>query len=262
MFLPKYFLPAGAFNPLKITVYLPFRKTSMGRYILVFLLLTGFVSPVQAQDYYDETDSSEYIPAFERDTTARVHAGAALGLHYRGITFSANPDPVFSDSIGNWSSSPQAGFSFGIVVDTRLSKHLNFVTGMNIMISKLQMSYTQSGVDFDQYTNYSTLQLPLWLNYSFSTRPDHFYLGFGGILTTDISRSDEKINRTIIFNNIGFLVGGGLGYRKRLPTYFNLNFDLQLHYSLLNLVADEANFYNEAMDIIKIWELSFYISID
>jgi hypothetical protein len=234
----------------------------MRRYILVLLLLSVFIPAIQAQDYYEETDTSEYIPAFERDTNARVHAGAIAGLHYRGITFKANSDPLYSDSIGNWSSTPQIGFSFGIVVDTRLTDRLNFVTGVNIMISKLQLGFSFNGSDYDQYTNYSTLQLPLWLNYSFSTKPDHFYFGLGGILTTDVSRSDEKINRTITFNNVGFLVGGGVGYRKRLPTYFNLNFDLQVHYSLLNLVADDPNFYNEAMDIIKIWEVSFYISID
>jgi hypothetical protein len=58
------------------------------------------------------------------------------------------------------------------------------------------------------------------------------------------------------------MVGVGMGYRMRLPSLSNLNFELQLHYGLINMVADENNFYNQAVDKINLWEVSFYISMD
>jgi len=235
---------------------------NMLRYITIFLVFLFAFSQVQAQGYYDESDTSEYIPAFERDTSSRVHAGAIGGLHYRGVVFKANSNPQYSDSVGNWNNDPQIGFSFGIIVNTRLNDHLDFVSGLNFMVSKLQMSFTRNGENIDQFTNYSTLQIPLWLNYAPKKKANRLYFGLGTILTTDVSRRDEKLNRTILFNGFNMLVGSGVGFRKRLPTYFNLNFELQVHYSLLNLVADEPNYYNQAMETLKIWDISFYISID
>ena len=229
-----------------------------GFYILLALYL--MTMSLQAQEDYIESDSSEYIPAFERDTNSRVHAGAIIGLHYRGLFY--NENPALSDSIGNWSNTPHMGFSFGIAVNTRINQRLDFVSGFNIMISKLQMDYTFRRKDESFVTSYSTLQLPLWLNYGLQKIPNRMYAGFGAILTTDISRRDEKINRTITFNNFNMLIGAGIGYRKRLPTYFNLNFELQAHFSLINLIQDKDKFYNQVLDNMNIWEMSFYISMD
>ena len=226
----------------------------------IFLVFFLAVLKLQAQEDYIESDTSEYIPAFERDTNSRVHAGAIMGLHYRGLLYKENP--ALSDSIGNWSNTPHIGFSFGIVVDTRINQRLDFVSGFNIMISKLQMNYTFRGKDESFITSYSTLQLPLWLNYGLRKTPNRMYIGFGTILTTDISRRDEKLNRTITFNNFNMLIGAGIGYRKRLPTYFNLNFELQAHFSLINLIQNKDNFYNQVLNNMNIWEVSFYISLD
>ncbi|RLD65239.1 MAG: hypothetical protein DRI84_07195 [Bacteroidetes bacterium] len=230
-------------------------------YIFLLLLSFSFLG-LHAQEDYEENDTSFFVPAFERDTNARVHVGAIVGLHLQGINYKVNQDPIFTDSISNWSSNNNIGFSFGIIVDTRLTAHLSLESGLHIMISKLQLNYRYKDKDYEPVTNYSTLQVPAWINYAPKIQNNRFHYGAGAIFTTDISRRDEKYNRNILLNEVNLLVGIGFGYRMRLPSLSNLNFDLQLHYGLLNLVADDENYYNQAVDNINIWDISLYISMD
>jgi len=229
----------------------------------VFIFLLSFsISTLKAQNDIEEADSNFYVQAFERDTNARVHFGAIFGLHYQGINYSTNPDPMYSDSIYDWSSNNHIGFSFGIIIDTRLNPHWNLTSGLNVMIQKLQLNYTYQNQRYEPTTNYSTLQVPLWLSFAPKIKIKRFYYGGGLIFTTDISRHDEKINRNFLINQNNLIVGIGMGYRMRLPSLSNLNFDLQLHYGLINMVADEDTFYNNSVESIYPWEISFYISLD
>jgi len=233
----------------------------MQRYIIFILIVFSFFQ-LCAQEVIEESDTSFYTPAFDRDTNARVHFGAIVGLHYQGINYVTNTDPLYTDSIYNWSSNNHIGFSFGIIVDTRLNPHFNFSTGIQVMISKLQLNYTYQNEDYEPTTNYSTLQVPLWLSYAPKIKTNRFFYSGGATFTTDISRRDERLNRTFLLNQFNLMVGVGMGYRMRLPSLSNLNFELQLHYGLINIVADEDNFYNQAVDQINPWEVSFYISMD
>jgi hypothetical protein len=233
----------------------------MLRYTFLILIVFSF-SQLYAQEDIGENDTSLYTPAFDRDTNARVHFGAIVGLHYQGINYVTNSDPFYTDSIYNWSSNNHIGFSFGIIVDTRLNPHFNFSSGIHVMISKLQLNYTYQNQQYEPTTNYSTLQIPLWLSYGPKIKTNRFFYSGGAIFTTDISRRDERLNRIFLINQFNIMVGLGMGYRMRLPSLSNINYELQLHYGLLNMVANANNFYNQAVDQINLWEVSLYISMD
>lgn len=232
----------------------------MNRYILIILIIFSSVKSY-AQDYSDE-DTSFYEPMFERDTLARLHIGVKVGALMQGVVFKANTAPLYADSINSWGSTNQIGFIFGIAFDIRLSPHWHMETGTDFAISSIKMSAQQNSGVIEERTNYSTVQIPFWINYAPKLKSRRMHIGGGAIVAADISKRVERYGRLIQLKPINLMVGLGVGYRMQLPTKSNLNFDLQVHYGLLNLVTDDDNFYNNAMDALNIWEVSFFVSLN
>lgn len=209
-----------------------------------------------------ESDTNYYAPMFERDTTARLHVGVKVGTFFQGINYNENTNTLVADSFSNWSSDNHIGFLFGINMDIKLSPRLSLGTGLDIAISKISMKAKMGKSQLDGYTNYSTLQIPAWLIFSPKQKPNRFHYGGGAIFAADISKRDERYNRLIRLNTINLMLGLGFGYRIQLPTKSNLNFDLQLHYGILNLVSDEDNIYNNSLNSMYLWEIAFYVSMN
>ena len=229
----------------------------MSRFIFILVFVFSF-SVAFSQDYVDD-DTSFYTPMFERDTNARVHVGVKVGTLVRGLVYQSNPDPQYSDSINSWSSENKMGFVFGLVMDARLSPHWNLESGFDIVVSKIEMSAYFQSTQIVGITNYTSFKIPAWFNYAPKVKSNRMFFGGGAIFSMDISRRTDKYNRLIQFNNVNLMLGLGFGYRMQLPSKSNLNFDVQLQYGLRNLVSDDDNFYNNAMNSINIWELIFCI---
>jgi len=232
----------------------------MNRYILLLILIMSS-SMAFAQEEL-ESDTSYYSPMFERDTTARMHVGVKVGTFLQGINYYENTNNLVADSFSNWSSDNHIGFLFGINMDIKLSPRLSLGTGLDIAISRISMKAKMGNSQLDDYTNYSTLQIPAWLNFSPKQKPNRLHFGGGAIFATDISKRDERYNRLIRLNSINLMLGLGVGYRIQLPTKSNLNFDLQLHYGILNLVSDEDNIYNNSLSSMYLWEIAFFVSMN
>lgn len=242
-------------------ISLPF-NCIMKRTLLIFILITTCVLGLKAQEEVIDNDTNYYVSPFDRDTNARVHIGAILGIHYQGIDYQVNSEPIYADSVNNWSSDNHIGFSFGIIVDVKLNDHFNLESGVHVMISKLQLNFTSNATDYEPITNYSTLQIPAWINYAPKVTASRFFFGTGLTYTTDVSRRDEKYNRNILLSQSNLMAGVGVGYRMRLPSLSYVNFNLQFHYGLLNMVAKSDNYYNQAIDKINNWDISLYISMN
>jgi len=232
----------------------------MIRYILLILII--FTSVLGFAQDYDDEDTSYYEPMFERDTLARVHVGMKAGTLMQGVILKTGSDPDFTDSIYSWNSEKRIGFLFGIAFDVRLSPHWNMATGMDFVISSIKMNINYDSSSFEENTNYSTLQIPAWFNYAPKLKPNRMHFGGGAIFAADISKRVERYGRLIQLKPINLMLGIGVGYRLQLPTKSNLNFDLQLHYGILNLVSDDNNFYNNGMDALNLWDITFTVSLN
>lgn len=232
----------------------------MNRYIFSLILIIS-CSTAFAQEELD-LDTNYYSAMIERDTNARVHVGVKLGSFIQGINYYENPNTMASDSISNWNSNNHIGFLFGINMDIKLSPRLYLGTGFDIAISKISMKAQVGHTQVDTYTNYSTLQIPAWFNFSPKQKSNRLHYGAGAIMTTDISKYDERYNRLIRLKIVNLMLGFGFGYRVQLPSKANMNFDIQLHYGLFNLVSDEDNIYNYSLSSMYLWEVAFYISMN
>ena len=228
----------------------------------LILLFLSFHFLIGFSQVIEEADTNFYTPMFDRDTNARVHVGVRLGAHMQGISFVLNDQFIYKDSISNWSSENQLGFSFGLLLNAKLTPHWNLESGINVLISQIKLYAEVDGERLERSTNYSTIQLPAWVNYAPKVKSNRMYFGGGAIFTADISKIEDKINRVVQLSPLNIMVGVGMGYRMQLPSKANVNFDLQLHYGLINMVSKDDNFYNNAMKQVNLWEVSFYVSIN
>ncbi|MCK5857355.1 MAG: PorT family protein [Bacteroidales bacterium] len=232
----------------------------MIRYIIfTFFLFSVFGAFAQQTE---ELDTNYYSPMLERDTLRSTHVGMKVGGIVQGVKYKANASKEYTDSIGSWSSQNRLGFMFALILEIKLNPHWNMETGMSIVSSKIGIKAHHELETVDGTSNYSTLQIPVWINYSPKVAANRMYFGVGANFAVEISKRDERYNRLIRYNGTNMLVGVGMGYRFQLPSKANLDVGVQLHYGLLNMVDDVDNYYNDAMTSMNNWDVTFYIAIN
>ncbi len=221
--------------------------------ILFNLLIIPLIS--FAQNSNIENDSlydDDYV-----DTVSTLHIGFTGGGVVQGLFYKENNSN--NDSINIIGSSPNTGFSLGLYLDKEINKKLWFRSGVFISISKLNLEYKYKAKQNNYTFNYSTLEIPFWLQYAFKSKKKGLSWGAGAKASMDISRSEDIDNRLFKLKSFDLSIGTGPNYRINLVTANKIDLSLTLNFGILNLMDSSSSIYNQSIEAAFRWQLQFLI---
>lgn len=228
------------------------------RNAIIFIIFSILYIDAFSQD----VDSTYIEDDFIKDTTSIWHIGFSLGGMAQGMLFTSDNESFTRDSISSNSSKPNSGFAFGLIVERDFSSKLWLRTGLNINISKMNISYIYKENSFNYNYNYSSMELPLWLQYAFKTKQRGFSWGAGIKPSLDISHAVDYNNRLFEIKKATLLIGTGPSMRWQLPSGNWVNLSLGLNIGLLNVFKDVNNIYNNSIQSGRPWQVQMLISLN
>lgn len=226
--------------------------------VLIIFILSLLCLRVFAQ----EEDSTYYEDDFIKDTTSTFHIGFSLGVIAQAMFYTGNENSIYGDSISFSRSIPNGGFSIGVMVERDFSSKIWLRTGLNINISKMNISYVYKENLINYNYNYSTLEIPLWLQYAFKTKQRGLSWGAEVKPSFDISHAVDYNNRLFEIRKTTLLLGSGPSMRWQLPSGNWLNFSLGFNIGILNVFKDVDNIYNNSIKSGRPWQIQMLISLD
>ncbi len=226
---------------------------------LLILVLFIPLFNLSAQEDYDTT----YVDDFSIDTNKVIHTGLGIGTFMQGITYADLNSNYSYDSLSITGTKPQKGISVGILIERDLGERLWLHSGIYINISTLNISYSQDDVINNYSFNYSSLEIPLWLQYSFKNKRRGLSWGGGISPCFDITKVKEKDLRHFQLNNIDLLIGTGPNLRWMLPTGAYINIGLRINFGLINIMdKTSSSIYNQKIDYAHRWQTTLLVSIN
>ncbi len=226
------------------------------------IIISILIFPIIAfSQYDDDEDSSYYKNDYVKDTTSTFHIGFAGGANIQSLFYSKNENSQYSDSIIYTSSTPQIGYTFGIVIEKDLSDKWWFKSGVYVSVSKLNLNYDYNGQT--NYTfNHSTLEIPLWYQYAFKDIRKGGSWGMGIKGSFDISRSEDRDRRIYEMHRAELLLGTGPTMRWQMGSGKFINLSLGINVSVFNLFDNNNNIYNQTMNWGRRWQLQVLLALD
>lgn len=226
--------------------------------IIISFLVLPFLAFSQNDD---DEDSSYYDYDYVKDTTSTFHIGFAGGANIQSLFYSKNEGNLYSDSISYSSSTPQIGYTFGIIIENDFSDKWWFKSGVYVSISKLNLNYSYRNQT--NYTfNHSTLEVPLWFQYAFKDIRKGASWGMGIKGSFDITRSEDRDRRLYEMHRAELLLGTGPTMRWQMGSGKFINLSLGINASVFNLFAENNSAYNQTMNWGRRWQLQILLALD
>ena len=226
-------------------------------FILLVLFLKVF--SLSAQEDYDTT----YVEDLSLDTNKLRHMGLGVGTFMHGLVFTNLNINNTNDSINIISTEPQKGVCVGIIIERDLGERLWFHSGIYVNISTLNINYSKNNIVNNYKFNYSNLEIPLWLQYSFKNKRRGLSWGGGISPSIDITRVQDKDLRNFKLKTMDLLIGTGPNLRWMLPTGAYLNIGLRINFGLINIInKNSSSIYNQEIDSSHRWQTTLLVSIN
>ena len=224
--------------------------------LTLFLIITSIIVFGQ-----EETDSTYFDEEYSKDTTATFHFGFTVGGVFQGLLYSENKSNFDNDSVKLTGTTPQTGFCVGVILDKDFGEKLWLRTGVLLNISKLNLQYEYK--DKENYTfSYSTLEIPIWLQYAFKNKRKGLSWGAGVKGTIDISKKSDRALRTFKLNKYELMLGTGPAMRWELPSHSMINAQLAFNIGLLNIFDKADNIHSRAVDSGQRWQIQLLLSLN
>ncbi len=224
--------------------------------IIIFLFLSSLVfSQIQSDTSWVEDD-------FVKDTTANWHIGFTIGLSTQLLSYASNASSGVGDSILLKSSYPAAGVVVGIVVDHDYSDKLWLRTGLLFNIAKLNVNYNYNNEDHSYFFNYSSMEIPLWLQYAFKRKNRGLSWGSGVKLTMDVSRLEDVDNRLFKLRKLNLMLGTGPSFRWHIKSGYWVNLYMALNMNVNNFFVNGNDIYNQSVKSGRLWQLQLLLALN
>ena len=221
------------------------------------LLLITFGLNAQSEE------DSAYYEDYTKDTNSVFHFGFIMGGSAHGLLYSDDNDLAKTDTFNILNSKVQFGLSIGIIIEKDFSEKLWLRSGVHINLSKLNLDYMYRNEHINYTFNYSSLEFPIWLQYSFKNKRRGLSWGGGFTSSVDITRKSDKKVRDISFNSFDLLVGTGPSWRWMLPSGSYLNTSLVLNIGVLNFIDESSEkVINQYIVSTHRWQLQLFISLN
>lgn len=226
---------------------------------IVFLLPKGY-----GQRRGGETIRN--LPNYDRQI---VHFGFLLGMNTMNFVIKDNPNIKSLDSVYVVQSTPDIGFSLGVVTNLHLGDNfdLRFMPGLSFgsrnvnYTLKLQYNDTSQFTPFVKKVESTYLEFPLLMKFK-SKRYGNFraYVIGGGrysldlasqAKTTDDGKQSIKLKRSDYYYEIGF----GLDFYLE---YFKFSTEVKAAWGIRDMLKRENHLYSQSIDALR--AKSIYIS--
>lgn len=258
---------------IKLRSVLPVSK----RFILIFIIIIGIISQVNAQHR-----KVRNLPGYD---DAPYHFGFILGMNQMLFTIKTNegfqkvvystlqtPD-ILSDSshILGIQHTPAFGFTIGIVSNLRISDNWDIRFVPSLSFGERDINYVIStsfdgevGVtDVDKKIQSTFVEFPFNLKFKGSRYNNMRPYWIGGLrYSLDLASDSKKregnnnINIALERNDLYAEVGGGLDF---YTTFFKFGIELKMAYGFRDLLRREGNIYTSGIEKFnsKMFLLSF-----
>lgn len=235
------------------------RRKEGGGIFFTFAVITAFTLSLPAQH---ATNTNR--PGYYSD---RTNYGFYLGINR--ANFQVNPNLPLPDSLKTIYSSPQTGFSLGIVSELRLQEYVcvRFVPDIAFGSRKLEYHFETPTDTFDITKNVESTFLDFPLDFKVrSKRLNNFaaYMGGGMKYTLDLASQKDVNNNTTVAQQVVKLAKNdwayeaGAGVDFFLP-YFKFGIDLKLSMGLRNLLIKDDKVFSSSIETLhsKVFLISF-----
>lgn len=227
--------------------------------IVVLLLLLELCFSAQAQH-----EVSENLLNYDAQW---IHYGFLIGIHnskYR-IKYSEAFSSPDLDSLHSIVPGNLPGWKVGFVVDMYLHKYLSFRILPTVSFYEQDLTYRFTDGSSERVLKDATLvELPLMMKYK-SARRGNVAMYITGGLSPAIEASgkgDElDTKETLELRNWNFAVDAGFGFDLYFPL-FKFSPEIRYQWGLRNMLTDETNAYNAALDRLSYQNISFNITFE
>ena len=207
----------------------------------------------------------ENLPKFDR---RRYHFGFLLGVNQMNFALKNVEDYKMFDSLVYVTTTPELGFSIGIVSSLRIADHFNLRFVPTLSFGDRDIEYTilvQDTLRLVQRKRVEStfMEFPLYFKYK-SKRLNNAqaFVIAGAKYTIDMASQADKKNKPnevpIKLKKHDYMAEVGTGFDFYLK-YFKFGIELKMSYGLRDLLKREDNIYTNSIDRLgsKIFQLSF-----
>ena len=228
----------------------------MKKLLYITLSIVCFAMGLNAQN---RGETIRNLPHYDRQ---KVHFGFLLGMNTFNFVIKDNPNIKSLDSVYVVQSSPDIGFSLGIVSNLHLGDNfdLRFLPGLSFgsrnmtYTLKVQNNDTSAFVPFVKKVESTYLEFPLLMKFK-SRRYGNFraYVIGGGRYTLDLAsqakvnddgKQSIKLNRSDYYYEVGF----GLDFYLE---YFKFSTEIKAAWGLRDMLKRENHLYSQSISALR-----------
>ncbi|MDW3193719.1 MAG: porin family protein [Cytophagales bacterium] len=196
-----------------------------------------------------------------------IHYGFAFGGHASRYVFKYNDtfvSPSF-DSLHSIANRALGGFKVGFVVNFHLLQYLDLrvLPTFGLYENELQYRFT-NGTTFALFKDATYFELPIVLKYKSVRRRNHALYVVGGVSPSleAAARGDEVADvETLETRNWNFAIETGIGFDIYFPL-FKFSPEIRYSWGLRNLLSDNKNDFNAALDKLVQHNFTFFITFE